>query len=40
MPTLIPEMYALARCGHLPVKTRDSTSSIKMEVMIASAVFG
>ena len=26
MPTLMPEMYALARCGHLPQKNRPTTS--------------
>src|SRR6476660_7593593 len=28
MPTLIPEMYALARLSHLPKKIRPRTSSV------------
>jgi hypothetical protein len=39
MPTLMPEIYALARCGHFPVKSRARISSTNIEVTMASAVF-
>jgi len=38
MPTLIPEMYALARCGHRPHNTRPKTISMPIAVVIASIV--
>jgi hypothetical protein len=38
IPTLIPEMYALARLIHLPKKIRPSTSSATSAETIASAV--
>ena len=38
MPTLMPEMYELARCGQAPENTRASTSSMAMAVAMASAV--
>src|SRR3954469_498794 len=38
IPTLIPDTYALARCGHLPVKMRPRVSSTRMDVAIARAV--
>jgi hypothetical protein len=40
IPTLIPEIYALARCGHVPLKIRERANSIIMATAIASAVFG
>ncbi len=38
MPTLIPDTYALARCGHLPTSRRDRITSARMLVPIASSV--
>ena len=40
LPTLIPEMYALAGCNHLCRKIRPSANSNAMLVTIASNVFG
>src|SRR6476646_2956803 len=38
MPTLIPQMYELARLNHLPKKIRPNTSSVTIAAAIASAV--
>src|SRR4051812_49187859 len=38
IPTLIPETYALARCGHCPNSARTTTSSTKIAVPIARKV--
>jgi hypothetical protein len=38
MPTLMPEMYALAGCGHLPYVILPSTSSTAIAVTIATNV--
>jgi hypothetical protein len=38
MPTLIPEMYALAKCGHFPVIARERTISMTMAAEIARRV--
>src|SRR5215813_1370908 len=38
IPTLIPEMYALAACGHLPVIKRPRTSSTKIAMPMARRV--
>jgi hypothetical protein len=38
MPTLMPEMYALARCGQVPVNARARISSTPMAVAMARTV--
>src|SRR5215216_1858364 len=38
IPTLMPEIYALARLSHLPKKIRPSTNSATSAQTIASAV--
>src|ERR1043166_236106 len=38
MPTLMPVMYALAGCGHLPYVSRPMISSAPMATRIAVAV--
>jgi hypothetical protein len=38
MPTLMPEIYELARCGHDPEKSRASTISTPIAVQMANTV--